>query len=76
MLEEVVEEVVDYEPWMDDYGRQPAGVELDAEDGMVQAHPELWLSPEVIEEITREEREKELEAARKKDKQKYYEQEF
>lgn len=67
VLEEVVEDIVDYEPWMDDYGRQPSGIELDAEDQTCTLHPELWLSPEIIEGITHEEREKELEAARKKE---------
>ena len=67
VLEEVVEEVVDYEPWMDDYGRQPSGIELDAEDQQCTLHPELWLAPSAIEEISKEEKEKELEALRKKE---------
>ena len=50
-LEEVEEEIVDYEPWMDDFGRQPHGVEFDADDQLCSQHPEVWLSPEIIREI-------------------------
>ena len=52
---------------MDDYGRQPSGIELDAEDQQCTLHPELWLAPSAIEEISKEEKEKELEALRKKE---------
>uniref|UniRef100_A0A7S4SFM2 TAFII55 protein conserved region domain-containing protein n=1 Tax=Ditylum brightwellii TaxID=49249 RepID=A0A7S4SFM2_9STRA len=45
VLEEVVEEVVEYEPWMDDNGRQPYGVEFDEKDPMCMKHPEVWLDP-------------------------------
>lgn len=51
IFEEVVEEVVDYEPWMNDFGRQSAGVEFDADDQQCSLHPEVWLSPETIKEI-------------------------
>lgn len=50
VLEEVVEEVVDYEPWMSDYGRQPQGVEFNSDDQMCSLHPEVWLSPSEIQE--------------------------
>lgn len=66
VLEEVVEEVVDYEPWMDDYGAQPSGVELDAMDQMASLHPEIWLPPEQIERLKEIEREKEEEELKKK----------
>lgn len=66
VLEEVVEEVVDYEPWMDDYGAQPSGVEFDAGDQIASLHPEIWLSPEQIEQLKAKEREKEEEELRKK----------
>lgn len=45
IIEEIEEEIVDYEPFMDDHGRQPRGVKLDERDKIVQMHPELWLPP-------------------------------
>lgn len=51
VFEEVAEEVVDYEPWMNDFGRQSAGVEFDADDQQCSLHPEVWLSPETIRSI-------------------------
>jgi transcription initiation factor TFIID subunit 7 len=66
VLEEIVEEVVDYEPWMDDYGRQASGVEIDAGDQTAALHPEIWLTPEQIDEIKAIERAKEEEALKKK----------
>jgi transcription initiation factor TFIID subunit 7 len=62
VLEEVLEDIVDYEPWMDDYGRQPHGVEFEAQDAACSLHPEVWLSPEVIRRV----REEDLEVKRKK----------
>jgi transcription initiation factor TFIID subunit 7 len=41
VLEEVLEEVVDYEPWMDDFGRQQTGIEFDAGDQIASVHPEV-----------------------------------
>jgi transcription initiation factor TFIID subunit 7 len=67
ILEEVVEEVVDYEPWMDDHGAQPSGIEFDAGDQMASLHPEIWLSPEQIEKLKAIEREKEEDELRKKE---------
>ena len=55
VLEEVVEDVVDYEPWMSDYGKQPYGVEFDDKDTRCTKHPELWLSADKIEEIKKAE---------------------
>lgn len=66
ILEEVVEEVVDYEPWMDDYGAQPSGIEFDAGDQIASLHPEIWLAPEQIEQLKEKERAKEEEVLRKK----------
>jgi transcription initiation factor TFIID subunit 7 len=63
-LEEVTEDIVDYEPWMDDYGRQPQGVEFDADDQICSLHPEVWLQPEDIAAIKEE-------AAAKKKKQQH-----
>ena len=51
VLEEVEEEIVDYEAWMDDFGRQPQGLEFDADDQLASLHPEVWLVPEEIREI-------------------------
>lgn len=64
ILEEVVEEVVDYETWMDDYGRDPDGVEFDASDHLCSQHPEVWLSPDLIRAIKDED-----EAAKRKRKE-------
>lgn len=57
VLEEVAEEVVEYEPWMDDFGRQPHGVEFDADDQLCSLHPEVWLEPDEIREIRYQEAE-------------------
>jgi transcription initiation factor TFIID subunit 7 len=51
VLEEVVEEVVTFEPWMNDYGKQPEGVEFDADDQLCNLHPEVWLTPEEIAKL-------------------------
>jgi transcription initiation factor TFIID subunit 7 len=65
ILEEVVEEVVDFEPWMDDYGLQKSGIEFEAGDQVANNHPEIWLSPEKIDEIKLIEREKAEEELKK-----------
>jgi transcription initiation factor TFIID subunit 7 len=65
ILEEVLEEVVDYEPWMDDYGRQKAGIEFEAGDQIASIHPEIWLSPEKIDEIKQIEQKKAEEELKK-----------
>jgi transcription initiation factor TFIID subunit 7 len=62
VFEEVVEDVVDYEPWMNDFGRQMAGVEFDGDDQQCSLHPEVWLNPEAIRAI----KEVELEELKKK----------
>ena len=62
VFEEVVEDVVDFEPWMNDFGRQMAGIEFDGDDQQCSLHPEVWLSPEAIRAI----KEVELEEIRKK----------
>jgi transcription initiation factor TFIID subunit 7 len=66
VLEEVEEEIVDYEPWMDDFGRQPAGIDLDAQDQLCSLHPEVWLPQERIREIRQKEEEDAQHAFRKK----------
>ena len=66
VLQEVEEVVVDYEPWMDDYGRQESGIEFNVTDQIASMHPEIWLSAEKIEEIKDEQRKKEEEEMKKK----------
>ena len=63
VIEDVVEDVVDYEPWMDDYGRQPHGIQFDEKDVLCTKHPELWLDPDEVAVIKSMEREKEREDA-------------
>eukprot|EP00557_Chaetoceros_sp_GSL56_P002868 CAMPEP_0176502706 /NCGR_PEP_ID=MMETSP0200_2-20121128/14914_1 /TAXON_ID=947934 /ORGANISM="Chaetoceros sp., Strain GSL56" /LENGTH=421 /DNA_ID=CAMNT_0017901831 /DNA_START=129 /DNA_END=1394 /DNA_ORIENTATION=- len=46
ILEEIEDEIVDYEPWMDDYGKAPKGIEFDESDAICKMHPEVWLAPE------------------------------
>jgi transcription initiation factor TFIID subunit 7 len=66
VLEEIVEDVVDYEPWMDDYGAQPSGIEIEGGDQLASLHPEIWIPTEKIAELKAKEREKEEEALKKK----------
>jgi transcription initiation factor TFIID subunit 7 len=73
IFEEVVDEIVDYEPWMNDFGRQAGGVEFDAEDQQCSLHPEVWLKPEdtrAIKEIELDELRKKEAAANKKEAKK------
>ena len=51
ILQDVEEVVVDYEPWMDDGGKQPDGVEFDVDDPLATNHPELFLTPAEIQEL-------------------------
>jgi len=70
ILEEVEEVVVHYEPWMDDGGKQPDGVEFDIDDPLATTHPEIFLSPLQIRELQEQEEEaqkKKLAAQEKKD---------
>lgn len=46
VLEEVEDEIVDYEPWMDNYGKEPSGIEFSERDAICKSHPEVWLDPE------------------------------
>lgn len=70
VLEEVEEDIVEYEPWMDDHGRMPAGIEFDGDDPRCTKHPELWLAPSEIKEILREEKEREEKKAKAASKKK------
>ena len=70
VLEEVEEEVVDYEPWMSDFGRQKDGVEFDADDQLCSLHPEVWLSPSVYRDLKEQDdaaKRKKQESAMKKE---------
>lgn len=70
VLEEVVEEVVEYEPWMSDFGRQPHGIEFESDDQLCSLHPEVWLDPAEVREIKdleEENKRKKEEAAQKKE---------
>lgn len=46
VIEEVVDDLVDYQPWMDDFGNHRRGIEFDEKDKICTSHPELWLKPE------------------------------
>ena len=46
VLEEVEVDIVDYEPWMDDYGRKPEGVTFSEKEAICKANPEIWLDPD------------------------------
>ena len=67
IIEDVVEDIVDYKPWMDDYGRQPYGIEFDEKDLMCTKHPELWLDHEDEAEAAKE---AEIAEAKKKEERK------
>ncbi|GMH96222.1 hypothetical protein TrVE_jg6447 [Triparma verrucosa] len=43
VVEEVFEEEVGYEPWMDDYGRSVGGVSFKEGERLEREHPEVWL---------------------------------
>lgn len=52
IIEEVEEVVVQYEPWMDDNGNKPDGIQFDEKDEICLQHPEVWLDPEDMREET------------------------
>jgi len=69
ILEDVVEEVVDFEPWMNDFGKQETGVEFTADDQLCSLHPEVWLEAETIRQLRDQviaEHQKKLAVAEKK----------
>lgn len=62
VLEEVEDEIVTWEPWMDNYGKEPNGIKFEEGDMVSNAHPEIWLNNtssldklKIDEEIQREE---------------------
>ena len=46
VLEEVEDEIVDFEPWMG--GRDGNGIEFDENDAICKQHPEVWLDAEEL----------------------------
>mmetsp|Transcript_18148 Transcript_18148/g.37783 ORF Transcript_18148/g.37783 Transcript_18148/m.37783 type:complete len:343 (-) Transcript_18148:34-1062(-) len=54
---EVVEHEVEYEEWMDDYGRVAGGVEFKEGDMLEKRHPNVWIDPELLP-LTEEEQAK------------------
>jgi len=73
VMETIVDDVVDYELWMDDHGKLAHGLEFSADDPIATKHPELWLHPREIAEILKVETEKEelkKAAAKKKEEKK------
>lgn len=42
-ITEIVQDIVSYEPWMDDYGRIPSGSEFEEDRAIAKGHPEIWL---------------------------------
>ena len=44
-LVEIEEEVVDFEPWMIDHGKEPNGIMFGERDEIAKVHPEIWLLP-------------------------------
>jgi transcription initiation factor TFIID subunit 7 len=73
-LEDIDEQVVDYEPWMDNFGQQPNGVEFDTDDALCTSHPEVWLPPDVVRSIkeasAQQKEAQEVKVAEKKSKKK------
>lgn len=62
VLEEVEDEIVTWEPWMDNYGKEPNGIKFEEGDMVSNAHPEIWLNNassldklKIDEEIQKEE---------------------
>jgi hypothetical protein len=51
VIQEIEDELVDYEPWMDANGTQPNGIEFDVDDPKVAKNPALWLDATEIREI-------------------------
>jgi len=65
IIEEVVEDIVEYEAWMDNYVKNTSyGFELEEKDTF--AHPELWLDPAEVAKITKAESDKTAEKKKKK----------
>jgi transcription initiation factor TFIID subunit 7 len=73
VIQEIEDELVDYEPWMDANGTQPNGIEFDVDDPKVAKNPALWLDSTEIREIVQVEtelEEKKAKIAAKKEEKK------
>jgi transcription initiation factor TFIID subunit 7 len=72
VIQEIEDELVEYEPWMDANGTKPNGIEFDVDDPKVAKNPALWLSANEIREImlaeTEIEERKAKDAAKKEEK--------
>jgi transcription initiation factor TFIID subunit 7 len=62
VVEEIEDEIVPWEPWMDYYGKEPNGIKFEEGDMVSNAHPEIWLNNtssldklKIDEEIKKEE---------------------
>jgi transcription initiation factor TFIID subunit 7 len=64
VIQEIEDELVDYEPWMDANGTQPNGIEFDVDDPKVAKNPSLWLDSLEIKEILQVETELEEKKAK------------
>lgn len=73
VIQEIEDELVDFEPWMDANGTQPNGIEFDVDDPKVAKNPALWLDATEIREIVQVEtelEEKKAKIAAKKEEKK------
>ncbi|GMI08520.1 hypothetical protein TrRE_jg12010 [Triparma retinervis] len=55
VITEVIEHEVEYEEWMDDYGRLPSGVSFKEGDMLEKRHPQVWVDPALLPLTTEEE---------------------
>jgi len=51
LVQEIEDELVEYEPWMDDHGRTPRGITFNEDDEICWQHPEIWLNLGELKEI-------------------------
>jgi transcription initiation factor TFIID subunit 7 len=70
ILEEIQDEIVEYEPWMDAHGQEPEGIEFTTDDPQASLHPEVWIQPNVIKNMLKEEeQQRQQDMSKKKAKQ-------
>ena len=67
IIEVIEDDEVMYEPWMDNHGKTPEGIEFDETDALCYKHPELWLDPK--EKALMEEQERKKKSKKKKKNQ-------
>ena len=68
ILETIEDEIVDYEPWMDDGGNEPNGIEFDETEAKCNNHPELWLDLTECKRIEEEKEDKQRKAVKERKK--------